>query len=109
MPESLNDVPDIGLLLLYWQTSEQMKSEQNPAYSIVVPFFNEQESVAQLYVKITEVMDTIGESYEMVFVDDGSKDGTCRRLAEVAGADRRVSVVKVRRSFGQTGGLKGGF
>jgi glycosyltransferase involved in cell wall biosynthesis len=86
-----------------------MKPEQNPAYSIVVPFYNEQESVAQLYVKITEVMDTIGEPYEMVFVDDASRDGTFRLLSEIASADRRVTVVKLRRNFGQTAALKAGF
>jgi glycosyltransferase involved in cell wall biosynthesis len=86
-----------------------MKPEQNPAYSIVVPLYNEQESVAQLYVKITEVMDTVGEPYEMVFVDDASKDGTFRVLSEIASADRRVTVVKLRRNFGQTAALKAGF
>ena len=86
-----------------------MKSEENPAYSIVVPFFNEQESVAQLYVKITEVMDAIGEPYEMVFIDDASKDGTFRLLSEIAAADRRVTIVKLRRNFGQTAALKAGF
>jgi len=86
-----------------------MKVDHSPAYSIVVPLFNEQESVAQLYVKITEVMDTIGEAYEMVFVDDASKDGTFRLLSEIASADRRVTVVKLRRNFGQTAALKAGF
>ncbi|HTZ74996.1 MAG TPA: glycosyltransferase family 2 protein [Candidatus Aquilonibacter sp.] len=86
-----------------------MKVDHSPAYSIVVPLFNEQESVAQLYVKITEVMDTIGEAYEMVFVDDASKDGTFRMLSEIASADRRVTVVKLRRNFGQTAALKAGF
>jgi glycosyltransferase involved in cell wall biosynthesis len=86
-----------------------MKPEQNPAYSIVVPLFNEQESVAQLYVKITEVMDGIGEPYEMVFVDDASRDGTFRVLSEIANADRRVTIVKLRRNFGQTAALKAGF
>ena len=43
-------------------------------YSIVVPLFNEQESVTPLYVKIIDVMDTPGEPYEIVFVDDGSRD-----------------------------------
>ncbi|MFY9688481.1 MAG: glycosyltransferase, partial [Candidatus Acidiferrales bacterium] len=62
-----------------------MDSEENPlSYSIVVPFYNEQESVAQLYVKIIEVMDAVGEPYEIVFVDDGSKDGTFRLMSEIA-------------------------
>jgi glycosyltransferase involved in cell wall biosynthesis len=79
------------------------------AYSIVVPLFNEQENVPQLYVKIIDVMDAIGESYEIVFVDDGSKDGTFRLLSEIAADDARVVVVRLRRNFGQTAALKAGF
>jgi polyisoprenyl-phosphate glycosyltransferase len=59
-----------------------MDTEGNSlAYSIVVPLFNEQESVTPLYVKIIDVMDAIGEPYEIVFVDDGSRDGTFRFLS----------------------------
>ncbi|HVB86476.1 MAG TPA: glycosyltransferase family 2 protein [Candidatus Dormibacteraeota bacterium] len=79
------------------------------AYSIVVPLFNEQENVPQLYVKIIDVMDGIGESYEIIFVDDGSKDGTFRLLSEIAADDARVVVVRLRRNFGQTAALKAGF
>jgi len=87
-----------------------MNSEGNPlAYSVVVPFFNEQESVAPLYVKIMDVMDTLKEPYEMVFVDDGSKDNTFRFLSEIARGDERVVVVRLRRNFGQTAALKAGF
>ena len=46
------------------------------SYSIVVPLFNEEETVPQLYVKIIDVMDAVGEPFEIVFVDDGSKDRT---------------------------------
>src|SRR5580658_4398591 len=89
---------------------EPMNSEGNPlAYSVVVPFFNEQESVAPLYVKIMDVMDTLREPYEMVFVDDGSKDGTFRLMSEIARDDDRVVVVQLRRNFGQTAALKAGF
>jgi glycosyltransferase involved in cell wall biosynthesis len=79
------------------------------AYSIVVPLFNEQESVPQLYVKIIDVMDAIGEPFEIIFVDDGSKDGTFRQLSEIARDDGRVLVVRLRRNFGQTAALKAGF
>jgi len=79
------------------------------AYSIVVPLFNEQENVPQLYVKIIDVMDAIAEPYEIVFVDDGSKDGTFRLLSEIAADDARVVVVRLRRNFGQTSALKAGF
>jgi glycosyltransferase involved in cell wall biosynthesis len=86
-----------------------MRSETPIHYSIVVPFFNEQENIPTLYMKITEVMDSIGEPYEMVFVDDGSKDNTYKVLSEIYEHDRRVNVVRLRRNFGQTPALKAGF
>jgi glycosyltransferase involved in cell wall biosynthesis len=79
------------------------------AYSVVVPLFNEQENVPQLYVKIIDAMDATGGSYEIVFVDDGSKDGTFRLLSEISADDARVVVVRLRRNFGQTPALKAGF
>ena len=87
----------------------EMAPLQSPAYSIVVPLFNEQESVTPLYVKVTEVMDAIGEPYEIVFIDDGSKDSTFRVLSEISNDDERVVVVRLRRNFGQTAALKAGF
>jgi len=87
-----------------------MNSEENPVlYSVVVPFYNEQENVAQLYVRIVEVMDSIGQPYEIVFVDDGSKDRTFALLSKIARDDDRVVVVRLRRNFGQTAALKAGF
>jgi glycosyltransferase involved in cell wall biosynthesis len=86
-----------------------MRSDTNIRYSIVVPFYNEQENIPTLYMKITEVMDSLGEPYEMVFVDDGSKDNSYRVLSEIYEHDRRVNVVRLRRNFGQTAALKAGF
>jgi glycosyltransferase involved in cell wall biosynthesis len=87
-----------------------MSTEANAvSYSIVVPLFNEQESVPPLYVKIIDVMDAVGEPFEIVFVDDGSRDGTFRQLSEIARDDARVLVVRLRRNFGQTAALKAGF
>src|SRR6266496_3664396 len=78
-------------------------------YSIVVPFFNEQENIAPLYMKLTEVMDGIGDPYELVFVDDGSKDDSFKVLSEIYEHDRRMNLVRLRRNFGQTAALKAGF
>ena len=86
-----------------------MASETLIRYSIVVPFYNEQENIPPLYMKLTEVMDGVGEPYELVFVDDGSKDDTFKVLSEIYEHDRRVNVVRLRRNFGQTAGLKAGF
>src|SRR5437899_7762232 len=54
-------------------------------------------------------MDSIGEPYELVCVDDGSKDDTFKVLSEIYEHDRRVNLVRLRRNFGQTAGLKAGF
>src|SRR6266436_4379451 len=86
-----------------------MRSDAPIQYSLVVPFFNEQENIPTLYMKLTEVMDSIGEPYEMVFVDDGSKDNTYKVLTEIYEHDRRVNVVRLRKNFGQTAALKAGF
>ncbi len=80
-----------------------------PKYSIVVPFHNEEENVTTLYDRLKEVMEHVGESFELVFVDDGSNDRTCRLLEEIAAVDSRVLVVKLRRNFGQTSALAAGF
>src|ERR1700726_2098722 len=86
-----------------------MRTESTIRYSVVVPFFNEQENIPPLYMKITEVMDAIGEPYELVFVDDGSRDNTFKVLSDIYEHDHRVNIVRLRRNFGQTAGLKAGF
>src|SRR6266566_2879722 len=86
-----------------------MRSDSLIQYSVVVPFYNEQENIPPLYMKLTEVMDGIGEAYELVFVDDGSKDNTFKVLSDIFEHDRRVNLVRLRRNFGQTAALKAGF
>src|SRR5438046_4579989 len=86
-----------------------MSSEPEIRYSIVVPFFNEQENIPPLYMKLTEVMDSIGDPYELVFVDDGSRDNSFRVLSEIFDQDRGVKLSRLRRNFGQTPALKAGF
>ena len=78
-------------------------------YSIVVPLHNEQENVTDLYDRLKAVMEAHGESFEIVLVDDGSDDQTFSLLREIAAVDSRVTVVKLRRNFGQTAGLSAGF
>lgn len=86
-----------------------MGSDSAIQFSIVVPFYNEQENIPPLYLKLTEVMDAIGEPYEMVFIDDGSRDNTYKVLEDIYEHDRRVNLVRLRRNFGQTAALKAGF
>jgi glycosyltransferase involved in cell wall biosynthesis len=80
-----------------------------PKYSVVVPFHNEEENVTALYDRLKAVMEQVGASFELVFVDDGSTDRTYRVLEEITAVDSRVLVVKLRRNFGQTSALAAGF
>ena len=80
-----------------------------PKYSIVVPLHNEQENVTELYDRLKAVMETNGEPFELVLVDDGSRDNTFPLLREIAAVDSRVTVVRLRRNFGQTSALAAGF
>jgi glycosyltransferase involved in cell wall biosynthesis len=80
-----------------------------PKYSIVVPFHNEEENATVLYARLKQVMEQVGDSFELVLVDDGSSDRTYKLLEEIAAVDSRVLVVKLRRNFGQTSALAAGF
>src|SRR3954471_22061976 len=80
-----------------------------PKYSIVVPLHNEQENVTDLYDRLKAVMEINGEAFEIVLVDDGSRDRTFQLLREIAAVDSRITVVKLRRNFGQTSALAAGF
>ena len=77
--------------------------------SIVIPVLNEEANLKPLYFELKEALETLGRSYEMVFVDDGSTDDSARTLAELHEADNRVKVVEFRRNFGKTAALTAGF
>jgi glycosyltransferase involved in cell wall biosynthesis len=80
-----------------------------PKFSIVVPLHNEQENITELYDRLKAVMEAAGQVFELVFVDDGSRDHTFHLLQEIAAVDSRVVVVQLRRNFGQTSALAAGF
>ena len=80
-----------------------------PDYSVVVPFYNEQDIVEKLHGRIAKVMAGLGGSYEIILVNDGSTDGTAEALERIAAADEHVVVVELRRNFGQTTALQAGF
>jgi len=77
--------------------------------SIVIPVFNEEESVEPLHGEIVRAMERAKVSYEVVFVDDGSRDRSLERLLELREADERVKVISFRKNFGQTAALSAGF
>ena len=77
--------------------------------SIVIPLYNEEENVRELHSRLKPVMDSIGEEYEIIFIDDGSTDNTLTLLQEIQASDDTVIVLSLRRNFGQTAAFAAGF
>lgn len=77
--------------------------------SVVVPVYNEVDSLAELHRQVTEVLEPAGLAYELLFVDDGSQDGSRDVLRKLAAGDPRVKVALLRRNFGQTAAMQAGF
>ena len=75
--------------------------------SVVVPVYNELDGVAELHVRLTATLATIG-AYEIVIVDDGSTDGTWDRLAVLAAGDPHVRLIRLSRNFGHQAALSAG-
>lgn len=76
--------------------------------SVIVPFYNESENIARMYQAILGAVEPLGVPFEMVFVDDGSKDDTLQIATRLARTDPRLRVVKFRRNFGQTPAMAAG-
>ena len=80
-----------------------------PTLSIVVPIYNEEESLQPLYDAIRRECEQNGQSYEIVFVDDGSQDQTFALLEELHKKNPEVTVIRFRKNFGQTAAMAAGF
>ena len=77
--------------------------------SIVIPLYNEEESVQPLYKQLSAALGALGRSYEIIFINDGSTDRTYEALCRLAEADPAVKVINLRRNFGQTAAMSAGF
>src|SRR5688572_16824592 len=80
-----------------------------PSLSVVVPVFNEERNVRPMTEALAPPLAALGAPYEIIFVDDGSSDGTLRELRAVCEADARVRFVALRRNFGKAAALSVGF
>jgi glycosyltransferase involved in cell wall biosynthesis len=79
-----------------------------PRLSVIVLVFNEVESIAPLHKELAGVLNAMHTTYEVVYIDDGSRDGSTESLAELAEKDLHVRVVSFRRNFGQTAAVQAG-
>jgi glycosyltransferase involved in cell wall biosynthesis len=77
--------------------------------SIIVPLYNEEESIHPLVNEIKKVLNPLGIQYEVIMVDDGSTDLSLRRIKEVAGNDRRYKYISFRKNYGKSAALQVGF
>ncbi len=80
-----------------------------PEISVVIPLYNEEESIELLYEELSSVLNTLDRPYEVIIVDDGSQDASFERLKAIHHRDHRWKVIRFRRNYGQTAGLSAGF
>ena len=87
-----------------------MDEKQKPVdISVVIPIYNEEENIKDLHAKLTNVLPSITENYEIIFVDDGSTDNSFNILKEINTEDKKVKAIKFRRNFGQSAAISAGF
>lgn len=77
--------------------------------SVVVPLFNEEKSVPELYRRLRDVLEGLNRGYELIFVNDGSTDNTQQVLEDIFRGDKKVKVIELRTNFGKTPALSAGF
>jgi glycosyltransferase involved in cell wall biosynthesis len=77
--------------------------------SVVIPVYNEAPNLEELYDEFTRQLERWGRSYELIFIDDGSSDGSSEILERLPARDPRVRVIQFRRNFGQTAAFAAGF
>jgi glycosyltransferase involved in cell wall biosynthesis len=92
------------------QLSEERASvpTDSPDISVFLPVFNEEPNLLPLHAKLDKALKTLGRSAEIVYVDDGSSDGSLKILRDIAQFDPRVRVVALRRNYGQTAAMAAG-
>ncbi len=90
------------------QTERTAGEGDAPELSVIVPAFEEEASVGPLYEAIVQAVAPLGLAFEIIFVDDGSRDRTFARCAALAASDPRVKVIKFRRNCGQTAAMVAG-
>ncbi len=93
------------------KTSEvkQSENQREIELSITIPVYNEEQNLPILYERLKKVLDSLGKSYEIILVDDGSTDRSWEIIKELAEKDPHVVGIKFRRNYGQTAAMSAGF
>ena len=89
---------------------ERLGSHEKPVdVTVVLPAYNEEDSIQGIHDQVVEVLDATSATYEILFVDDGSTDATWERIQQVAASDERVRALRHRRNYGKASALGNGF
>src|SRR5580692_7256889 len=88
--------------------AKQSPGDSTVDISIVIPVYNEIESLPVLHRMLSGALETLPQSVEIIFSDDGSKDGSGVALDELAATDARIRIVHLRRNYGQTAAIMAG-
>lgn len=80
-----------------------------PKYSVIIPAYNEEKNIFPLYKKLRSVMNRMKDDYEIIFINDGSTDGTRKKLNTISKRDGKIRFLNLSRNFGQTPALAAGF
>lgn len=86
-----------------------MTEKRKNFISVVIPFYNEESSLAELYSRLTSMLDKEASAHELIFVDDGSTDGSLGIVRGLRDSDRRVKVISFNRNYGKSPALSEGF
>ena len=79
-----------------------------PMYSVIIPVYNEEAVIGETYNRLTKVMEGIGEAYELIFVNDGSRDASARIIHDLYVKDRRIKLLNFARNFGHQPAITAG-
>jgi len=93
-------------MLIYQFVRDSMNKKL--LYSVVIPMFNEEEVVSFSYKKLKETMDRLKEDYELIFINDGSKDKTIEKLLTASQMDKHVKIIDFSRNFGHQSAISAG-
>ncbi len=110
----LRTTPSCAALLSYYTLQHEHRMDTSPStpgpvhVSAVIPVYDERDNVDLACERVVQALEPLVRPFEVIFVDDGSTDGTFERLDALAMADTRIKVVRLRRNFGQTAALQAG-
>jgi glycosyltransferase involved in cell wall biosynthesis len=85
------------------------KGCEQPELSVIIPVYDEEGNVARLHEALHHSLEELGRPYEIIVVDDGSRDETYTRLARLASHDPKLRLIRLRRNYGQTAAMAAGF